>query len=400
MGNAVIPRRKGGNYATVEFENYEFKTLEKREVENLGKARNYLAAASVDDYALFAGGNTLEHFYANKVDAYNTSLVHSLPAALSERRHEAGAAKVGEYCLFAGGGDLTSAAYSNVDAYSNNLVHTTPASLSVAREPAGASVGNYALFAGGYGDSSELSTSVSTDIVDVYDTNLAQSTATSLTVARGRSGSATVGNYAIFLTTQKPTGPKVYADAYDENLVHTNPTNPPNINDCAGTTSIVDYALFGYAYSKTVVVYNSQLIQLTPVALSNEKNFFAATTVGNFALFGGGYYSQGNNFDNVEGFDQNLVLHQFEDLSEARGTLAATTVGNYALFGGGHTSTYSATVDCYEYVEKDLELTLYKGTRYKFQGMDAEAMVEADIETKTIATPATGYIKLKKVTLS
>lgn len=135
--------------------------------------------------------------------------------------------------------------------------------------------------------------------------------------------------------------------------------------------------------------------------LSDKKDLSSATSVANLALFGGGQaYTE--IFSKVEGFDKNLVLHQFEDLSETRCSLAATTVGNYAFFAGGfngYSGEKTATVDCYEYVEKDLELTLYKGTKYKFQDMDAEATVEADMEAKTIATPATGYIKLKKVTL-
>ena len=59
---------------------------------------------------------------------------------------------VGNYALFAGGwGD--DGYSSTIDAYNTDLVHSTPATLSVARcDFAGASVGDYALFAGGQDD--------------------------------------------------------------------------------------------------------------------------------------------------------------------------------------------------------------------------------------------------------
>lgn len=45
--------------------------------------------------------------------------------------------------------------------------------------------------------------------------------------------------------------------------------------------------------------------------------------------------------------------------------LSATTVGSYALFGGGeNSSTDYNTVDAYETLA---EIPVYKGSKYKFQ---------------------------------
>lgn len=88
------------------------------------------------------------------------------------------------------------------------------------------------------------------------------------------------------------------------------------------------------------------------------------------------------------------------NIKESKSPLAATTVSNYALFGGGYSSTYSATVDCYEYVEKDLELTLLKGAKYKFQNMSNEITVTEDFITISIPSPATGYVKFKNTIIS
>ena len=50
-----------------------------------------------------------------------------------------------------------------------------------------------------------------------------------------------------------------------------------------------EYALFGAYGMKAVNVYNASLIRDTlPVPSSGEYYYSAATTVGNYALFGGG----------------------------------------------------------------------------------------------------------------
>jgi hypothetical protein len=54
-------------------------------------------------------------------------------------------------------------------------------------------VGNYALFAGGYGSDPYYK-----DTVDAYDTSLTRSTPTALSVARSLLAGANVGNYALF----------------------------------------------------------------------------------------------------------------------------------------------------------------------------------------------------------
>lgn len=79
---------------------------------------------------------------------------------------------------------------------------------------------------------------------------------------------------------------------------------------------------------------------------------------------------------------------------------ASTTVGNYALFGGGNTFTCYADVDVYEIKNLVLQATVYKGAKHKFQNMDEEATVTSNMEVLSIPTPATGYIKFKNATIS
>ena len=79
----------------------------------------------------------------------------------------------------------------------------------------------------------------------------------------------------------------------------------------------------------------------TVTPLSKAAGYLAATTVGNYALFGGGESGGGSIVDAYSGA---IVRSTPTPLSEERGNLAATTVGNYALFGGGFTTS---TVDAY-----------------------------------------------------
>ena len=118
-------------------------------------------------------------------------------------------------------------------------------------------------------------------------------------------------------------------------------------------TTVGNYALFGGGgesrnYTDTVDAYDASLTRSTPTALSVVRQDLAATTVGNYALFGGGSYDIFSSGNAVDAYASNLTRSTPTDLSEDRAHLAATTVGNYALFGGGSNFTESDTVDAYD----------------------------------------------------
>ena len=81
----------------------------------------------------------------------------------------------------------------------------------------------------------------------------------------------------------------------------------------------------------------------TATSLSEARKYLAATSVGNYALFGGGDSST------VDAYDTSLTRSTPTALSVARESLAVASVGNYALFGGGFYSSSegSSTVDAY-----------------------------------------------------
>ena len=116
---------------------------------------------------------------------------YGLAPELSVKRHTMAATTVGNYALFGGGYNGTDR-FSTVDAYDTSLIRTTPTALSVVRAPFATTVGNYALFGGGFNGNAYLST------VDAYDTSLTRTTPTALSVARDGISATTVGNYALF----------------------------------------------------------------------------------------------------------------------------------------------------------------------------------------------------------
>jgi hypothetical protein len=113
-----------------------------------------------------------------------------------------------------------------------------------------------------------------------------------------------------------------------------------------------DFALFGGGttnginYSSGVCSYNYSLAYVNLSSLSQARRGLAATTVGSYALFGGGYNDSYSS--TVDAYDGNLTRSTPTSLSQARRGLAATTVGSYALFGGGYNGSYLSTVDAYD----------------------------------------------------
>ena len=133
-------------------------------------------------------------------------------------------------------------------------------------------------------------------------------------------------------------------------------------------TTVGDYALFGggsspsLSYSDTVDAYDTSLVRSTPTVLSVGRQQLAATTVGNYALFGGGSGTSAKKKDTVDAYDTTLVRSTPTVLSEARYSLAATTVGNHALFGGGYNGW--DTVDAYDTTLVRITPTVLSETRY------------------------------------
>ena len=315
---------------------------------DLSKVRANLAATSVGDYALFAGG-TDGSYHRTTVDSYTSALVIGTPKALSKSRKQLAATSVGDYALFGGGSDNGKLAI--VDTYTSTLTKGTTTDLSVARQNlAATSIGGYALFGGGNGSSASA-------VVDTYASTLTKGTANNLSVARDWITATSVGDYALFGGGYGSSASAV-VDTYTSTLVKGTANNLSVARYKMAATSIGDYALFGggqrgsSSFSNVVDTYNTSLVKGTATTLAAARQSLSSTAVGDYALFCGGMQANvGTASAVVDTYTSNLVKGEADDISVARIQMAATSIGDYALFGGGNNSDgYLAIVDVYQVV--------------------------------------------------
>lgn len=255
-------------------------------------------------------GNVARPFWSGGTPTYYGTIT-----SLSKEKYSLAATTVGDYAIFGGGQLSGSKQYTNtVDAYNVTLTKSELTALELSSSDlAATAVGNYALFAGGHRKGAI------NDDVTSYNTSLTRTLATSLTIERWDLAATTVGNYALF------------GGGFTDN-----------------SSYITQYDT---SYTNTVEAYNSSLTQTIPIALTYGVMAPAATTVGNYALFGGGHSSSSalGVSDFVQSYDASLTRNFLsQGLSLYVEELAATTVGNYALFGGGASYTgYSNAVDAF-----------------------------------------------------
>ena len=301
---------------------------------DLRDAKSNLAATTVGGYAIFAGGrvypDTSGWYTSYSVDTYDSSLTRRTGTVLAQRRGYLAATTVGNYAIFAGGSTV-----DTVDAYDISLVRTTPTALSEARGYLSATtVGDYALFGGGNG---ELSSQY-TDTVDAYASVLTRSTPSVLSVARDALSATTVGDHALF-GGGRGSSPynKFNVDAYDTSLTRTTPSTLNAARYNLSATTVGNYALFGGGRQSpnrnlnTVDVYDKSLTKSMASNLSNMREMLAATTVGDYALFGGGYGTSPAFKDTVDAYyqeDAQYVTLTFEFTNKDFGLLSGFPEGS------------------------------------------------------------------------
>ena len=304
----------------------------------LSQARNYLAATSVGNYALFGGG-----VGSTRVDVYNSATTQWSTASLSQPRYMLAATSVGDYALFGGG----TGGSNRVDIFNADTSQWSTASLSQGRI--------------GWGQRA-WATSPSSPGASMPATTTATGL-TSSTPARAsgprlrcrRRGEARPPRVSATTPSSAADGPTA---ATAMSLTSTTPAraNGPRPTSrtreqpgrhqrrplrplCRGGGTSGD--------RNDVDIFNSLTGQWTTATLSQARYSLAATSIGNYALFGGGngpYVIDST----VDIFNALTGQWTTASLSQARYELAATTVGNYALFGGGDTgSAYSSRVDIF-----------------------------------------------------
>jgi hypothetical protein len=121
---------------------------------------------------------------------------------------------------------------------------------------------------------------------------------------------------------------------------------------CFAATSVGNLVLFGGGYSLTNVpsnvgdVFDVSSNTWTTATLSQRRYGLAATSVDNrYALFAGGYNGAGPS-NVVDIFDLLSGMWNTTTLIQARSNLAATSLGNLAFFGGGYDGNGNQSIQC------------------------------------------------------
>lgn len=323
-----------------------------RTSEKLTSERRQLQAGNIGDYALFAGGMVRGDNYASSmVEAYNKSLIQSIPSELSFNAVDFATANVGNYVLFGGGCIIDSndatVRVATVDAYNKSLVRSTPTALSKGRRRLiGANNNNYALFGGGDAYESGL---VKDTTVDAYNASLVRTIPTPLSVGRDYLAGAQAGDYALFAggipsSGNHSGGYSNVIDVYNASLVRTTPITLSVARAYLAGASVGRYALFGGGLqgsgikSNIIDVYNDSLVMTTPLALSEARQRLCSTSHPEFAFFGLGSPTDSTSEGNgnvVDAVNTDLVLVTPEPAPLHRRRLACTFVGDYILISGG-----------------------------------------------------------------
>lgn len=323
------------------------------ELTNFGPRAN-AGAASIGNYAIFAGGFNDSTSYLNTSEGFNKSLTHiNISSNLRYGSYESAGASNASYAIFAGGykNNRTTNRSEFVHTYDSSLTYTLATSLSAGRFGlSGTTIGDYAIFGAGYGTGSYRSS------VDAYNSSLTRSNPTSMNGAVYEYGATSNGLYAIFAGGSSGTyHESTQVTAYNASLTKFNPTYLPIRRDNIGATSVGEYALFGgglYAvredgskvnYPQNIVdTYNASLTRGSAPVLSSASSMNLGVSIGEHAMI---FNSDSSNIY-ADVYNASLTKTNIAPPNKTSTFRASTTnVGDYALIAGYQ--SYRTSVDVY-----------------------------------------------------
>lgn len=313
----------------------------------LSVVRGAVAAQTIGNYALFAGGyytaydsygEELLCYPQNTVDTYNQSLTRGA-SSLSTGTYGMKTTTSGNYALFIGGftqysNNACGHVYTRIEGYSSDLVHVgVPATIMYM--PVCATTGSNAIFMGGYyPGGSEWSYTVQSLSSSLVMTNLPD------IASKTREGVGATINGCALLSGSYYVGDgetRTCLYCYNSSLTR---TQLDTIGYMDGAVSTPNHAIFYHSASNMLggnytYAFDKSLTKTQVLSLLNEPKTGAATaSLGGYALIGGGANNSGAS-NTVLILDEKLTVCPPKALSSARNGLSATAIGNYALFGGG-----------------------------------------------------------------
>lgn len=327
----------------------------------LEESRSRLSGASTASYAIFAGGFGYRvglSAYKNTVDAYDVALTRvaiSYTSFLGDPRSDLGGASADGTAVFFGGND--GSITNQIDSYNDSLVHTNPTPRgSLIRSSAAASVGVYAVFCGGYSTGTAYVSNICPYIV-AFNKALTVSFPTQLSTPRSAHAGISIGDRAIFAGGYYNESYLSSADAYDASLVRFTPTGLSAGRSSLASANAGNYALFaggiesdGYTRSRKVDVYDQELTRTTAIELSTGRAGLVGASTGNYAVFSRDVYS-----DSCDVYSPELTKTTVAAWSGNYSGSASAKVGKSALFAGGQYDTSTSigyTNSVFAYTEK------------------------------------------------
>ena len=213
-----------------------------------------VGTTTIGDYALFVGGQGSSKYA--QVNTLSSSLTKSGLTSLNDRGYSIAGATIGNYAIFAGGyrevnGNNSYSVSTIVDAFDSSLTHSLASSLGTARgRLKGTVAGKYAVFTGG-----------NSALVDAYNESLTRISATNINVARTYLAATSIEDYALFGGGQSGSGYSYSyhntVDAYDSSLTHTTQENLSVGRANLAAATVGDYALFGGGTTKASDTYKT-----------------------------------------------------------------------------------------------------------------------------------------------
>lgn len=361
--------------------------------------------ASVGSYAIFAGGmSRLLGEGKSNVNAFNTNgFARITPSSLSEARAYFASASTTDYAYFAGGINANRDPISSVEMYDKNLIRQSATSLKFLSE-GNAGIGTWdgqaAIFAGGRNGNSY------NNAVYKYQGSVATEL-TSLTYYPTFHAASRNKNYVIFaggLSTNDGTILHDTVNAYDSNFTRLIPSDLlSEARAGIATATAGNYALFVAGVANSGPVGSNKVdaydLNLTRTIASNYYGTYAGAfgaSAGGNAVFTGG--RNGDNYTYATSVYSPTLVHTYTtNYPHAAAYGAATSVENLAVLSGGYFGNdYWDTVVAYGTQNK---VQVYPGTKYKLGSM-ANEVTSNSIQTITVDSPISGYIKIKSSTIS
>lgn len=288
-----------------------------------------------------------------------------LSASMTVAHQNGSSANTGDYALITGNG-------TTVTTLSKSLTLGTATALSNSLDSsahnAGGSIGDYAVFGGGWKSSGDTYLSK----VEAYNSSLTKRTASNFYCARYDHSAANTSDYLIFgggsyNYNDGGTGTKcAYYEIYNSSLTYQKVRNGPYDRCDLAATSIEDVALFGggdkyrngqhysTSYSDVYQINNSLTVS-NSLRLSASRGNLSATCNGTYAIFAGGtnagYTGSGTSAypGTVDAINSSLTVTTLAPLPNRGRNISCAALDGFAVFMGGDLNrSYLSSVDVYD----------------------------------------------------